>query len=258
MISVIIPSYRNPKYLDLCLSSIISGQRNANEVVVILDGFVSESEEVIKKYKGINVIPLEENMGMQYAINVGVWNATSEKVFIANDDNVFAPSWDSKLETQYVRHEILTVNQIEPTGPGMFNFPVQDCGQTSDTFDMEKFVDAEQHLCRNTKTPDGNIFPFLINKKWFMAVGGFDTFYDSPNLCDWDFFAKLELIPNLTRARTHFLHLYHFGSVATKKNAESQQFREREAYAAQQFMYKWGFPPHNGKNNTKFPLNKGY
>ena len=172
---------------------------------------------------------------------------------IINDDNVFGPNWDTKLETQYSPNEILTVNQIEPTGPGMFNFPVMDCGQTVETFDMEKFIDEERRLSTNKKTPDGNIFPFLMNKKWYMAVGGFDTFYDSPNLCDWDFFAKLELIPGLTRARTHFLHLYHFGSVATKKNAESQRFKEREQFAMQQYHYKWRFPPHNGENNLKVP-----
>jgi len=253
MISVIIPSYRNPKYLDLCLHSLTRGQYNNNEIIVILDGYVEESEMVVNKYKGIDVIALPENKGMQHALNIGVWNATNEKIFIINDDNVFAPNWDKKLESQYSPDELLTINQIEPTGPGMFNFPVLDCGQTIETFDMEKFIDEERRLSVNKKTPDGNIFPFLINKKWYMAVGGFDTFYNSPNMCDWDFFAKLELIPTLTRARTHFLHTYHFGSVSTKKNAEAQKFREREAFAMQQYHYKWGVPPHNGKNNTKFP-----
>jgi glycosyltransferase involved in cell wall biosynthesis len=256
MISVIIPSYRNPKYLDLCLHSLTRGQYNNNQIIVILDGYVEESEAIVNRYKGIDVIPLQENKGMQHAINIGVWNATSDKIFVINDDNVFAPMWDKKLETQYSPDEILTVNQIEPTGPGMFKFPVLDCGQTVETFDMEKFIDEERKLSVNKKTPDGNIFPFLINKKWFMAVGGFDTFYNSPNLCDWDFFAKLELITGLTRARTHFLHSYHFGSVSTKKNAEAQKFREREQFALQQYYYKWGFPPQNGENNLKVP--KGF
>jgi len=253
MISVIIPTYRNPKYLDVCLHSLLTGQQNANEIIVVLDGYPEESELILSKHKGISVIALPENKGMQYALNIGVWNATSDKIFIINDDNVFAPNWDKKLESLYLPNEILTVNQIEPTGPGMFNFPVMDCGQTIETFDMEKFIDEERRLSTNKKTPDGNIFPFLINKKWYMAVGGFDTFYNSPNLCDWDFFAKLELVPGLTRARTHFLHSYHFGSVATKKNSESVKFREREAYALQQYMYKWKTPPMNGENNRKLP-----
>jgi len=206
MISVIIPSYRNPKYLDLCLHSLTRGQYNNNEIVVVLDGYVKESEMVVNKYKGIDVIALPENKGMQHALNIGVWNANNEKIFIINDDNVFAPNWDKKLESQYSPDEVLTINQIEPTGPGMFNFPVLDCGQTIETFDMEKFIDEERRLSVNKKTPDGNIFPFLINKKWYMA-----------------------------------------------KNAEAQKFREREAFAMQQYYYKWGVPPHNGVNNTKFP-----
>ena len=187
---------------------------------------MEESEAVVNRHKGVDLIPLSENKGMQHAINIGVWNSSNDKIFIINDDNVFAPMWDKRLETQYSPDEILTVNQIEPTGPGMFNFPVMDCGQTVETFDMEKFIDEERRLSVNKKTPDGNIFPFLMNKKWFMAVGGFDTFYNSPNLCDWDFFLKLELIPTIGHARIHNVHLYHFGSVATKKNAESLKFKE--------------------------------
>ena len=47
----------------------------------------------------------------------------------------------------------------------------------------------------------------------------------------------------------------HFGSVATKKNAESQQFKERERYAMEQYYYKWKFPPNNGMNNNRVPSN---
>lgn len=251
MISVIIPSYRNPKYLDLCLHSLVKHQVNENEIIVVLDGYVDENKEVIEKYPQVSWLPFEENMGMQTAINYGVWNASSEKIFIINDDNVFAPEWDVKIESQYHPNTIITVNQIEPTGPGMFNFPVADCGQTVETFNMEMFIQLERNTSVDRLTPDGNIFPFLINKRWFMAVGGFDTYYNSPNLCDWDFFAKLELIPTIGYARTHITHTYHFGSVSTKKNAESTSFREREQYAVMQYEYKWKQPPYNGLNNTK-------
>ena len=253
MISVIIPTYRNPKYLDLCLKSLVDGQTNENQIIVILDGYAEESLSVLNQYKNIEVLDLESNKGMQTAINMGVWNATSEKILVINDDNVFPPEWDLRIEAHYHPNTIITINQIEPTGPGMFNFPVIDCGHTVETFDMDKFIQAEKETSKNLMTKDGNIFPFLINKKWFMAVGGFDTFYNSPNLCDWDLFAKLELIDMIGHARIHNVHLYHFGSVATKKNAESIKFREREQFAAQQFYYKWKFPPYNGENNSKVP-----
>lgn len=256
MLSVIIPSYRNPKYLDLCLHSLVTHQVNKNEIIVILDGYVDESKEVMEKYPQVSWLPFEENMGMQNAINYGVWNASSEKIFIINDDNVFAPEYDVKIESQYHPNTILTVNQIEPTGPGMFNFPVVDCGHTVETFDMEKFIDADKRLSTNKLTPDGNIFPFVINKRWFMAVGGFDTYYNSPNWCDWDFALKLQLIPNIGYARTHITHVYHFGSVVTRRNSEAPLFIERQNYAYEQYRYKWGIDPVNIPNtNSKVPTN---
>ena len=255
MLSVIIPSYRNPKYLDLCLQSLVDGQKNNNEIIVVIDGYAEENVEVIKKHPSVWFMKFEENQGMQAAINYGVWNAKGEKIVIINDDNVFPPGWDTRIEEQYHPNTVVTINQIEPTGPGMFQFPVVDCGQTVETFDMEKFIAADKQLSKNSVTKDGNIFPFLINKRWYMAVGGFDTFYNSPNLCDWDFFAKLELIPNIGYNRIHNVHLYHFGSVSTKKNAESDSFKQREKYAMDQYQYKWKFPPYNGMNNTKLPPN---
>jgi glycosyltransferase involved in cell wall biosynthesis len=253
MISVIIPTYRNPKYLDLCLKSLVDGQVNKNQIIVVLDGYAEESLSVLTKYKEIDILDLESNQGMQAAINVGVWNAESEKVLIINDDNVFPKNWDVRIEEHYHPNTIITVNQIEPTGPSMFNFPIVDCGQTVETFDYNKFLEVEAQLSVNSLTKDGNIFPFLINKRWFMAVGGFDTWYNSPHICDWDFALKLQLIPTIGYARIHNVHLYHFGSVATRKNKESQQFKAREQFAAQQYLYKWKFPPYNGINNTKLP-----
>lgn len=251
MISVILPTYRNPDYLDLCLKSILENQESENQIIVIVDGYIEESQHILEKYSGIDVIDLEENMGMQHAINVGVWNSQSEKIFVINDDNVFPTSWDKRMVRVYEPNTILTINQVEPSGPGMFNFPTHDCGQTIEDFDYEKWLEIEPEISHSKITSDGSIFPFLMNKIWFMAVGGFDTWYNSPNICDWDFFAKLQLLPHLSFGRVHHLHLYHFGSVVTKKGEESERFQRQAAYAAQQYQYKWGTPPYNGENNWK-------
>lgn len=252
MISVILPTYRNPKYLDLCLNSILENQVNKNDIVVVVDGYFEESENVLRKYDdGIRIIDLEENMGMQHAINFGVWNCQSENIFVINDDNVFPTKWDERLSPLAEDNVVWTVNQVEPTGPSMFNFPTYTCGQVVENFNYDLWLTIEQGLSKNLSTPDGSIFPFFMKKHWFMTVGGFDTWYDSPNICDWDFFRKLQMIPQLEFKRTHTLHLYHFGQVATKKNSESKQFKTRERFAAQQYQYKWGEPPFNGENNWK-------
>jgi glycosyltransferase involved in cell wall biosynthesis len=257
MISAVIPSYRSPKYLDICLHSLLDGQVNDNEIIVVIDGFVEESQWVIDKYKNkVGFIEFPENRGMQQALNIGVYNASNEKILIVNDDNVFPYQWDKVLEQYDVTDTIITSNQIEPTGPGMFNFPVKDFGRNAIDFDYGDFVNYEQSIRKDEDTPDGEIFPFMISKRNYMVVGGFDILYNSPFICDWDFFLKLEML-GLEFIRSHRLYFYHFGSKATKnrdtEKRDESMFRSGEAEAYQMFEYKWGFRPNNGLNNSKKP-----
>ena len=255
MISLIIPTYRNPEYLDICLKSAIEQQAFENEIIVAVDGFVEESQEILDKYKDdINVLDLVQNQGMQQALNLGVMNATNEIIFIVNDDNVFCKDWDKViLDTLKDKEKtVLTLNQIEPTGPGIFKFPVKDFGSNPKEFKYNEFIEYEKLIRKNELTIDGGIFPFAMYKKYYMAVGGFDTMYQSPFICDWDFFLKLDLI-GLGFVRTHNAHLYHFGSTATKNGKEGDKFKATEGPAAQMFTYKWGMSPQLLENNSHRP-----
>jgi glycosyltransferase involved in cell wall biosynthesis len=258
MISIIIPTYRNPKYLDICLQSAIEQADSVNEIIVAVDGFIEESQAVLDKYSShISVLNLGQNQGMQMALNLGVMNASNETIFIVNDDNVFCSGFDTVIKDLLGPKHVLTLNQIEPTGPGMFHFPVKDFGRNPEEFKYEEFIEFEKTLKEDKITLDGGIFPFAMSKKDYMIVGGFDTMYKSPFICDWDFFLKLDL-NNLEFSRTHKAHLYHFGSTATKNGNEGDKFKASEHPAKSVFKYKWGIPPslfpnnsHNPKDGTK-------
>lgn len=262
MISVIIPTYRNPKCLDVCLRSLADNTKNNRvQIVVVVDGFLEESQAVLEKYDTVHnllVVPLEKNMGMQYSINVGVMMATNPYVLVVNDDNVFPRNWDDRLCDAIVSSNntgryVLTVNQIEPSGPSMFNFNIADFGNSPDSFKYEEYLDYEPTVSLAKTEKTGGIFPFVIEKMWYMAVGGLDTFYDSPNICDWDFFLRLQLL-GFSFLRTHALNLYHFGSVATKKSSDAQAFRQKESDAVALYHWKWGAMPHNEPGtNSKLP-----
>ena len=256
MISVIIPIYRNPEYLDICLKSAIEQQYYKNEIIVAVDGFIEESQEVLDKYKdSINILDLGQNQGMQQALNLAVMNATNEIIFVVNDDNVFGEYYDYEIECclKDNKKTVVTVNQIEPTGPGIFNFPVKDLGRNPNEFKYKEFISYSNSLKKEELiTEDGGIFPFAMYKKYYMAVGGFDTMYQSPFICDWDFFLKLDLI-GLHFVRTHNAYLYHFGSTATKNGNEGAKFRATEGPAADVFRYKWGMDPMLYKNNSHSP-----
>lgn len=254
MISLVIPTYRNPSSLDICLQSALEQQSEQNEIIVVVDGFVEESTAVLDKYIGkIHVLPLEHNAGMQTALNLGVYNASNEKVLIINDDNVLCKDWDI-IASEVKEDSVLTINQIEPTGPGIFEFPVQNFGKTPQEFQYEKFIEFEQKIRFDGATKKGGIFPFAIYKKNYMIVGGFDTMYQSPFICDWDFFMKLDLM-GLRLIRTLKGAFYHFGSLATKNRKDGGQiaFKESEQPAADMYLYKWGTPPALYENNSHRP-----
>lgn len=251
MISVIIPSYRNPKCLDICLKSALKNQTYDNEIIVVIDGFVEESQHIIDEYNNrVSFIQLEQNSGMQHALNVGAYNANNEWILIVNDDNVFPKDWDTILEKDFEDKLIITPNQIERT-PSIFNFVTINFGGV-DNFDFNRYTEEEQNHREDSLTNDGEIFPFIMQKKYYMAVGGFDTLYDSPFICDWDFFLKLELIGCMF-LRSRKLNFYHFGSMATKNGSESNRFKESEMNAAETFVYKWGFDPFRTKENSHSP-----
>ena len=259
MISVIIPSYKNPKYLDLCIKSAIETQTEKNEIIVVLDGYPELSRDVIKKYQDdISVLEFQENRGMSAAINYGVYNATNEYVLVVSEDNVFCKEWDKILkyliETNVCDNTVLTINQIEPDG-GIYNMNVKDFGTTLEDFRLEDFWNEEPSFRKNEITDDGSTFPFFIKKVDFMKVGGFDIDYPSPFVVDWDFFLKCE-ISNIQLNRLHKLNFYHFVSKSTKNRngylenpGEVLKCFEGEKRGAEYFAYKWGFPPQRDENN---------
>jgi GT2 family glycosyltransferase len=141
MISIIIPTYKSPDALNLCLKSAILGQQDRkNQIIVVVDGHYDVNKEVLEKWKEhIDVLNLEENVGLCRATNLGVYNAQHSKILIVNDDNVFPENWDLSLLQSYWPNSVVSPNQIEPY-PSMFSqFVIEDLGRDPKTFDLEKF-----------------------------------------------------------------------------------------------------------------------
>jgi glycosyltransferase involved in cell wall biosynthesis len=147
MISVIIPTYKEPEALDVCLRSAINGQRLNNQIIVVVDGFYEVNKEVLDKYEdSIEILVLEENAGLCRATNLGVYNAKFDKILIVNDDNVFSDVWDQVLLEEYKPGCVLAPNQIEPT-PSMFKqFHIKDLGKDPKTFDLQAYWDYEDTI----------------------------------------------------------------------------------------------------------------
>ena len=249
MISVIIPTYQSPQALDLCLRSAIEGQKNVNQIIVVVDGFYKINEKVLKKWKdSVDVLVLETNQGLCRGTNLGVYNAHSDKVLIVNDDNVFPFQWDARLEEVYNSNWVIAPNQVEPF-PSMFRqFTIKDLGTQPETFDLEEYWNFCKSLNYEKEMDDtGSTLPIFMNKQKFLAVGGWDENYQKGMVADWDFFLKCNL-NGLLMKRAYSCPFYHFVSKSVN-NLERQQ---AEIQAHNYANYKWGtYIKHNPDNNLK-------
>jgi glycosyltransferase involved in cell wall biosynthesis len=252
MISVIIPTYREPEHLDLCLRSAFEGQSNENQIIVVVDGYYELNKPILNKYPNVSVLNFVDNQGLSIATNWGVYNARHPWVLVVNDDNVFPREWDSKLLKDAKQGVVLSPNQIEPN-PSMFRqFHIKNLGNSPESFDLLNFWEYETNLQKKPIEPTGCTLPFLMYKHDFLAVGGWDELFPSPHVVDWDFFLRCEYLGFLMN-RTYDAQFYHFSGAATRKTFEENiEFSKKEQLAHEFFLLKWGkYANHNPINNSK-------
>ena len=250
MISVIIPTYKCPDALDLCLKSAIEGQSNPNQIIVVVDGFYDLNKEVLEKWKDhIDILNLEKNVGLCRGTNLGVYNAKYDKILIVNDDNVFPQLWDTTLLNEWEDNSVITPNQIEPH-PSMFKqFHIMDLGTNPSEFDLEKFWLYDYHYISGDKKEEtGSTLPIFMSKIDYLRLGGWDENYEQGMVADWDFFLKCQL-SGLKMIRNWNCHFYHFASVSV--NGDMRKLAEMNAH--EYAKYKWGtYIKHNPDNNLKY------
>jgi len=254
MISLIIPTYKNPTVLDLCLRSAIEGQDQDNEILVIVDGCLEENLDVLEKYTdSIKPQILTENAGMSVAQNVGVEASTTGKILIINDDNVMPRGWDTILDKYDLTDTVWAPNHIEPF-PSIFRqIKIKDLGRDPATFDLERFWKYEESIREDCIEMNGSTYPILMSKENYQAVEGFDVDYPTKagSVSDWDFFLKCEL-NGWKMLRTYQCSLYHFVSTTRKSKEEQQRAYQTEQDCKAFFAKKWGTSPqHNPITNSK-------
>jgi glycosyltransferase involved in cell wall biosynthesis len=247
--SVIIPTFRSPDFLDLALQSCIEGQQIENEIIVVVDGHYDINKDILEKYaKSIEILNLDENVGLCRATNLGVYNASNELILIVNDDNIFQNKWDLRLNEIYQPNSVISPNQIEPY-PSMFSqFRIKDLGTDPKAFDLNKFREFCDTIEKDITTEEGSTLPIFMSKMDYLKVGGWDENYEQGMVADWDFFLKCQL-SGLKMLRTYNCHFYHFASVSV--NGEKR--RQAEAQGHEYAKYKWGdYIKHNPNTNLKY------
>jgi len=251
MISVIIPTYKAPEALEICLHSATVNQSHDNQIIVVVDGFYDLNKDVLEKYKDrVSILDLETNQGLCKATNLGVYNAQYDKILIVNDDNVFPPNWDIQLLDTFEEQRVVTPNQVEPN-PSIFDeFIIKSFGEPG-RFDMDGFNKYADELSQSRLTHKGSTLPIFMSKQDYLAIGGWDESYPGAWVVDWEFFHKCHLA-GYEMVRTHNCHFYHFVSYGTESTVQEKvKKHQQEQLCHDYFKYKWGFYPIKNQEDYK-------
>lgn len=255
-ISTIIPTYKEPDFLDLAIYSLINGQDNQNnQIVIVVDGTYEINKFILDKWKTkIDVIVFEQNYGLSKATNYGVYNSKYDNIFIINSDNVAPKHWDTLLLKDFESNDVLTPNQIEPYDSMFKQFIKHDFGRNTKDFNYDCFIKkSEDEFRKDIIELTGSTLPFLIKKQNFLKIGGWSEEYPSNTgqVVDWEWFLKCELC-GLVMKRTYNCHFYHFVSTSTITQEQMKQKQKIEQECFDFFKYKWGrYPSHNLQTNSK-------
>lgn len=95
LISIIIPSFNNGRWIEIAINSALSQQGVNVEIIVIDDGSTDNSIAVLKsiseKHDNVKVISLLKNFGCYYARNIGVVNSSGDYLTIIDSDDIMHP-----------------------------------------------------------------------------------------------------------------------------------------------------------------------
>lgn len=97
-VTVVIPNYNGSKYIRGCMDSLRSQKGEPFDVLVIDNASADGSLEILQQeYQEARVIPLSENTGFDYAVNLGIRESKTPYVILLNNDTVVKPGFVQAL-----------------------------------------------------------------------------------------------------------------------------------------------------------------
>jgi glycosyltransferase involved in cell wall biosynthesis len=103
LVSVVIPSYNHRQFIGEAIESVLRSTMQDFEIVVVDDGSVDDSAEVIEQFNDRRIVLIRQsNRGAHAAINRGVSLASAPWIAILNSDDRYHPR---KLHQHVELHE---------------------------------------------------------------------------------------------------------------------------------------------------------
>lgn len=174
LVSVVMPVYNGSNYIREAVDSVLAQTYKNIEVIIVNDGSVDNSEEIIKSYKDTRIRYFKkENGGVATALNLAIKNMKGEYFSWLSHDDVYYPD---KIEKQIEALSKLDKDRRDKTILYSNWVLIDKNSKKFDEFRIEKRYDA--------KKLDYPLYPIikcvvhgcslLIPKKCFDEIGLFN------------------------------------------------------------------------------------
>jgi len=232
--SILIPTWNNLDYLQLCVGSILKNSYYAHQIIVMINEGSDGTLEWVENQKELDYIHSKENIGICYGLNSCRSLISTDYVVYANDDMYFLPGWDKALQDEIFKigHKkfMLSATMIEPAGNNSC-VVVENFGTDLESFREEELLKSHSRLIKNDWS--GSTWPpNIMHIDCWDLVGGMSIEYSPGMYSDPDLSRKLwELGVRIFTGKGNSL-VYHFGCKSTKRIIKNN--------GQKTFVLKWG------------------
>ena len=256
LISFVIPSRNNKKYLEWSYNSIRKNLGYTHEILLAddfsTDGTWEYLQEVKDKDINVQIFRNEgpERKGIVYWYDFLCEKATNDIVMFFHADMYACPN----LDTEVLRHlepgVVVSATRIEPPlhpkGPEKI---VKDFGIEPEEFNEDNFlyyVRNVQNMYKN-KVTEGIFAPWIIYKEDYEKVGGHDELFAPQSKEDSDIFNRMHLL-DYKFVQTWKGLVYHMTSRGSRFNPmaggapgkDSPEWIHTTTKNMRNFIRKWG------------------
>lgn len=234
MFSILIPSWNNLKYLQLCIESIKKNSVFQHQIIVHLNDGSDGSLEWIMK-NGIEYTHTPTNSGVCVALNMAATKAKNDYIVFVNDDMYCLPNWDKHLfdEINKLPNKCFMISStmIEPNFSNNNAVIVSDYGSSIENFQEEKILKEFEIPLKNDWS--GSCWPpNIVHKEYWQLVGGYSIEFTPGMSSDDDFAMKMWQVGCRYFKGIGKSRVYHFQQKSTGRINKND--------GAKQFLFKWG------------------
>ena len=248
--SILIPSWNNLQFLQICVSSILKNANYQHQIIVHVNDGSDGTLDWVKNHHNIDYTWSEENIGVCYALNAMRNLAVTDYIAFVNDDMYLCPDWDLHLLNAITNRKddlfFFSGTLIEPTfSNNACAIAPKNYGSNPQDFNEEKLL-AEIDSITKKDWAGSTWPPNVVSTRMWDLVGGYSTEFSPGMYSDPDFSKKLWDAGVRDFRGIGASKAYHFMSKTVGRITRND--------GRTQFLKKWGF---TSATFVKFYLRRG-